>query len=60
MSGQHHVPKPKPKNTNGEVEPRRSSRVRNPVASYQEDVSNILFQSTIMQDQTKNVSQEKE
>ncbi|KAL9316441.1 hypothetical protein ACSQ67_017442 [Phaseolus vulgaris] len=36
---QHHVPKPKPKNTNGEVEPRRSSRVRNPVASYQEDVS---------------------
>ncbi|KAK7372246.1 hypothetical protein VNO80_05620 [Phaseolus coccineus] len=36
---EHHVPKLQPKKTNGEVEPRRSSRVRNPVASYQEDVS---------------------
>ncbi|XP_029124522.1 putative B3 domain-containing protein At5g58280 [Cajanus cajan] len=35
----HHLPKLKPKKTNGEVEPRRSSRVRNPVPSYREDVS---------------------
>ncbi|XP_047177220.1 putative B3 domain-containing protein At5g58280 isoform X3 [Vigna umbellata] len=35
----HHVHKLKPKKSNGEVEPRRSSRVRNPVPSYREDVS---------------------
>ncbi|RDX61382.1 B3 domain-containing protein, partial [Mucuna pruriens] len=35
----HHLPKLKPKKTNGEVELRRSSRVRNPVPSYREDVS---------------------
>ncbi|KAG2391406.1 putative B3 domain-containing protein [Vigna angularis] len=35
----HHVHKPKPKKSNGEVEPRQSSRVRNPVPSYREDVS---------------------
>lgn len=44
---QRHVPKQKTKKTNVEVEPRRSSRVRNPVRSYREDVSNIVFQTTI-------------
>ncbi|KAL2317357.1 hypothetical protein Fmac_031233 [Flemingia macrophylla] len=34
----HHLPKRKPKNTNIEVEPRRSSRARKPVPSYREDV----------------------
>ncbi|KAG5052859.1 hypothetical protein JHK87_005057 [Glycine soja] len=34
-----HVPKQKTKKTNVEVEPRRSSRVRNPVRSYREDVN---------------------
>ncbi|BAT81342.1 hypothetical protein VIGAN_03103800 [Vigna angularis var. angularis] len=34
-----HVPKLKSKKSNAEVEPRRSSRVRNPVPSYREDVS---------------------
>ncbi|TKY53186.1 putative B3 domain-containing protein [Spatholobus suberectus] len=36
---QHHHPKLKPNKTNGEVEPRRSSRVRNTVPSYREDVT---------------------
>ncbi|XP_022637751.1 uncharacterized protein LOC106764146 [Vigna radiata var. radiata] len=38
----HHVPKLKSKKSNTEVEPRRSSRVRNPVPSYREDVSEYL------------------
>lgn len=55
VSVQHHVPKPKPNKTNSEVEPRRSSRVRNPVPSYQEDVSNVLFQTNIIQDKTRSM-----
>lgn len=57
---QHHVSKPKSKKTNPEVELRRSSRVRNPVPSYTEDVSDIVFQTTIMQDQTTNMGAKKE